>query len=107
MNVSCQRFELSLFFMYRPAVLTPGQIRAARGLLGWNQAKLAELSRISISALKDIERETRDPRASTLRAIEEAFNRAGITFLEPNPGKGRGLRWQAGAEEAQRQERPE
>ena len=98
---------MSFDFVYCPTVLTPGLIRAARGLLGWNQAKLAEESEVSISAIKDIERETRDPRRSTLLAIEAAFGRMGIIFFEPNEAAGRGLRWRAGAEEANRQEKPE
>lgn len=75
-----------------PKVITSDQIRAARGLLGWSQPTLAKAAGISISVIKDIEREARTVRTATLLAIEAAFGRAGIVFLDPNGG-GRGVRF--------------
>jgi transcriptional regulator with XRE-family HTH domain len=77
-------------------MITPGQIRAARGLLGWTQAQLAKEAGLSEVAVKNLERGRSDPRASTLAAIQEAFSRAGVVFLDPgdtrNGGPGVRLR---------------
>jgi transcriptional regulator with XRE-family HTH domain len=64
-------------------MITRGQIRAARGLLGWTQAQLARAAGLSEVAIKNLERGRTDPRASTLTAIQEAFDRAGVVFLDP------------------------
>jgi transcriptional regulator with XRE-family HTH domain len=68
---------------YRLRMIRPGQIRAARGLLGWTQAQLARAAGLSEVAVKNLERGRTDPRASTLTAIQEAFDRAGVVFLDP------------------------
>jgi transcriptional regulator with XRE-family HTH domain len=64
-------------------MITPGQIRAARGLLNWTQAQLARAVGLSQVAVKNLERGRTDPRASTLTAIQEAFDRADVVFLDP------------------------
>ena len=64
-------------------MIIPGQIRAARGLLNWTQAQLANAAGLSQVAVKNLERGRTDPRASTLTAIQEAFDRAGVVFLDP------------------------
>jgi transcriptional regulator with XRE-family HTH domain len=64
-------------------MITRGQIRAARGLLGWTQSQLAKVAGLSEVAIKNLERGRTDPRASTLTAIQEAFDRAGVVFLDP------------------------
>jgi transcriptional regulator with XRE-family HTH domain len=63
-------------------MITPGQIRAARGLLNWTQAQLARAAGLSQVAVKNLERGRTDPRASTLTAIQEAFDRADVVFLD-------------------------
>ena len=68
---------------YRTRMITPGQIRAARGLIDWTQAQLARAAGVSEVAVKNLERGRTDPRASTLTAIQEAFDRAGVVFLDP------------------------
>lgn len=68
--------------LYPPAMITPGQIRAARALLGWKQTDLASASGVSEISIKNIERGATDPRASTLRAIQAAFEAGGVIFLE-------------------------
>jgi len=47
-------------------MITPGQIRAARGFLNWTQAQLAKAAGLSEVAVKNLERGRTDPRASTL-----------------------------------------
>ena len=64
-------------------MITPGQIRAARGFLNWTQAQLAKAAGLSEVAVKNLERGRTDPRASTLVAIQEAFDHAGVVFLDP------------------------
>jgi transcriptional regulator with XRE-family HTH domain len=75
-------------------VITGQQIRAARALVGWTQVQLAGACGISEISIKNIERGATDPRGSTLRAIQKAFDKAGVVFLEPGdvrPG-GAGVR---------------
>lgn len=68
---------------YPAAMITPGQIRAARALIGWKQSDLASASGVSEISIKNIERGATDARASTLSAIQEAFRTAGVVFLDP------------------------
>jgi predicted transcriptional regulator len=68
---------------YQTVMITPAQIRAARALLDWKQTDLAERSGVSEMAIKKIERGVTDPRASTLTAIQAAFEDAGVVMLEP------------------------
>ena len=76
-------------------MITPAQIRAARALLKWRQADLAEASGVSEIAIKNIERENADPKATTLTAIQNAFHKAGVIFLDPNDVRdgGHGVRF--------------
>ena len=67
---------------YRAAMITPPQIRAARALIGWKQSDLARASGISEISIKNIERGATDPRSSTLDAIQRAFTKANVVFLD-------------------------
>ena len=58
------------------------QIRAARGLLNWNQTKLANEANVSLSSVKSLEG-GRNVRMSVLIAVEQALISAGILFLDP------------------------
>ena len=62
-------------------MISSAQIRAARGLLKWTQATLAHRAAISIVTLNMIESDRVDPRASTLRSIEAALEKAGVDFI--------------------------
>jgi transcriptional regulator with XRE-family HTH domain len=79
---------------YAPAMLTAGQIRAARAMLDWKQSELARAAGVAEVTIKKIERGGIDPRASTLDALQRAFEKAGIVFLEPGDTRdgGEGLR---------------
>lgn len=79
---------------YRVRMITPGQIRAARGFLGWTQVQLARAAGLSEVAVKRLERGRTDPRASTLLAIQQAFEHAGVIFLDQGDTRngGSGLR---------------
>jgi transcriptional regulator with XRE-family HTH domain len=61
------------------------QIRAARGLLGWSQIKLAEVSGVAISTVKRMEASDILVRATTsnIWKIQKALESAGVIFIEP------------------------
>jgi len=72
-------------------VLSASQIRAARALLGWSGADLAEKSGIGITTLRRYEVQEGIPAANTtvLLSIKACFEEAGIEFIgDPlkNPG---------------------
>lgn len=75
--------------------ITPGQCRAARGLLNISQRELAEAAEVSLSAIQDFETETRQPRPATLKAIQEAIETAGVELIPLNGG-GEGVRRKTG-----------
>lgn len=68
---------------YPATMITPAQIRAARALIGWKQSDLATASGVSEISIKNIERGATDPRSSTLAALQDAFTKAGVVFLDP------------------------
>lgn len=72
-------------------MITVKQIRAARMLLAWKQADLANAAKVSLATLNNIERQVTDPRMSTLTAIKQALEAAGVEFLSENGG-GAGVR---------------
>jgi predicted transcriptional regulator len=63
-------------------MITRAQIRAARALIGWTQADLAQASGVSEVAIKNLERGVTDPRVSTISNIRAAFDEAGVIFLD-------------------------
>jgi predicted transcriptional regulator len=78
-------------------MLQTAQIRAARALLGWNQAELAKTAGVSIATIRRIEAQ-KGPvggYVSTLVRIQTAFEQAGIRFLDSDVGGGIGVRFVA------------
>ncbi len=73
--------------------MTSEQIRAARMLLRWEQKELAEKSGVSLPSIKRLETIPGEMkgRDSTLIAIREALEAAGVVFVDPN-GLGAGVR---------------
>jgi transcriptional regulator with XRE-family HTH domain len=61
-------------------MITLPQIRAARALLGWTQAELAEASGISIPAIARLEQGIGNPRADTVQSVQNAFETNGVEF---------------------------
>jgi transcriptional regulator with XRE-family HTH domain len=61
--------------------MTPSLIRAARGLLGWQQHELAKAACLSLSAVNNFERELGHTRKVTVMAMVAALEEAGIEFL--------------------------
>ena len=72
-------------------MVTREQCRAARGLLGWSQAVLAEAALIGIVTVRQFETGAHEPRRLTLHAIRKAFEAAGVEFIDENGG-GPGVR---------------
>ena len=70
------------FSMLCSNMITPEQIRAARALLNWSQADLANACEVASQSIKNIERGVTDPRLSTAMAIKSSLEKAGVQFLE-------------------------
>ncbi len=67
--------------------LSPPQCRAARALLGWSQAVLAEKAAVAKQTLADFERGARQPYPRTLADIRAALEAAGVEFTNgDSPG---------------------
>ena len=69
------------------------QIKAARGLISWDQKDLSAASGISLPAIKRLEQMTGPLAAQsrTVDAIVAAFEKAGVEFIAENGG-GPGVR---------------
>lgn len=66
-------------------MITSRQIRAARGLLGWDAVVLAQKAGLTKEAISRIESDKVRPHERTLVKILRAFNEAGVEFT-PNTG---------------------
>jgi len=71
-------------------ILTPALCRAARGLLDWSQADLAEQAEISRSTIKDFETGAHDLHRSTEAQVLRALAAGGVVLAEVE-GRGTGL----------------
>ncbi|UVF22847.1 helix-turn-helix domain-containing protein (plasmid) [Microvirga terrae] len=78
----------------QPIRLTPRLCRAARALLGWQQADLSEASGIPKPTVSAFETKDESARMSTMnnKAAIEAFEKAGLEFI-PENGGGAGMRF--------------
>ena len=72
--------------------ITPEQCRAGRQLLNWKAQNLADASGVSLRAISDFETGQRELRQANMQAVIEAFDEAGIEFLQEARGKGEGVR---------------
>ena len=73
------------------SMVTAAQCRAARGLLDWSQQDLADRAGLGIVTIRQIEADITEPRRATLTVLKQAFERAGIEFIDENGG-GPGVR---------------
>ena len=75
------------------SVLTSEQLRAARGLLRWEQKDLAAASGVSVPTIKRLEGGDGPLRAyaSTVDALTRALESAGVELI-PENGRGPGVR---------------
>jgi transcriptional regulator with XRE-family HTH domain len=77
-------------------LITSGQIKAARALLGLTATKLAELSKVGFTTIIRLESFDGVPAGNvkTLDAVQSALEKAGIEFIG-TPESGAGVRWRA------------
>lgn len=75
-------------------MITSGQIKAARALLGMTAAKLAEVSGVAYTTIVRIESAEGVPAGNikTLNQVRGALEAAGIEFIG-TPESGAGVRW--------------
>jgi transcriptional regulator with XRE-family HTH domain len=64
----------------RDVNISAGQLRAARGLLGWSQSDLAAASKVGRATIADFEAGKRDPYTRTLDELRAALEAAGVEF---------------------------
>jgi transcriptional regulator with XRE-family HTH domain len=67
------------------------QCRAARGLLDWSQADLADRARVGIVTVRQFEAGAHAPRRATIEVIKRACEAAGVEFIDETaaaPGVG-------------------
>ena len=75
-------------------MITSGQIKAARALIGWTARDLAANADIGFSTLIRLESVEGVPSSNirTLEAIKKAFEEVGIEFIGSSES-GAGVRW--------------
>ncbi|WP_127077120.1 helix-turn-helix domain-containing protein [Rhodomicrobium lacus] len=62
--------------------ISPAQCRAARGLLDWTQGELARRVGVALRTVQDFENSRRTPLAIVRSSIRQAFEQAGIEFID-------------------------
>jgi transcriptional regulator with XRE-family HTH domain len=75
--------------------ITPSQIRAGRALLGWSQEQLAKAANLSLSTVRDYEKERRGGEIGALSAIRGALENEGVDFTASEGDFGPGVRRRA------------
>jgi transcriptional regulator with XRE-family HTH domain len=78
-------------------VITSGQIKAARALIGMTATRLAELSGVAYTTVVRMESSDGIPsgQVKTLDAVQKVLEEAGIEFIG-SPEDGAGVRWRPG-----------
>ena len=76
-------------------MITSGQIKAARALIGMTAARLAELSGVAYTTVVRMESSDGIPsgQVKTLDSVQKVLEEAGIEFIG-SPDDGAGVRWQ-------------
>ena len=77
-------------------MITSGQIKAARALLGLTVAELAKTAGIGFTTMVRLESAEGVPAGNvkTLTSVKNAIEKAGIEFIG-NPDDGAGVRWKS------------
>jgi transcriptional regulator with XRE-family HTH domain len=79
-------------------MIEAAQVRAARALIGWSQAKLAEAAGVPLSVVERFETGPPDPIADeAVDKMRSALEAAGVAFI-PKNGGGAGVRLRKGRE---------
>ena len=81
-------------------MITPGQMKAARALLGWDQHQLAEAAGVSLPTIQRMESSEGNVRGNvdTLVKVIDAMDRVGIELINEGGSSlqgGRGVRLKA------------
>ncbi len=66
----------------RQTILTPPLCRAARGLLDWTQADLADHAAVSRSTIRDYEGRHHEIHRATEAQLRLAFEGGGVKFVD-------------------------
>jgi transcriptional regulator with XRE-family HTH domain len=69
--------------------MTPTQCRAARALLNWAQAQLADVSTVSEATIRNFESGRITSQCPEVGVVERAFEAAGVIFVEGQSTKSR------------------
>ncbi len=74
-------------------MVNAAQMRAARGLVGWSQTRLAEASGLALSTIKRMEGDRGPLRSSAenVLKVQHALEDAGVVFIDEND-EGPGVR---------------
>lgn len=77
-------------------MITSGQIKAARALVGMTSTKLAELSGVAYTTVVRMESSDGIPsgQVKTLDAVQKVLEEAGVEFIGA-PEDGAGVRWKS------------
>ncbi|WP_319519902.1 helix-turn-helix transcriptional regulator [uncultured Martelella sp.] len=75
-------------------MILPIQCKMARAAVGWGVRDLAKQASVSVDTVSRFER-GEDLLPRTIEALQSAFERAGVIFVEAN-GEGPGVRLQKG-----------
>ena len=77
-----------------PSMVNAAQMRAARGLVGWSQTRLAKASGLALSTIKRMEGERGPMRSSAENVVkvQQALEDAGVIFTDRNEDGGPGVR---------------
>lgn len=94
--------DIDVFCIYIEAMITAGQIRAARALLDIDQRSLAELAGLSLPTIQRMEASEGNVRGNidSLTKLVEALEREGIMLIgegASSDGGGRGVRLREGS----------
>ena len=65
--------------------LSADELRAARSLLNWSRVRLGAKANLSEMTISDFENGVRKPRPHNIAAMRQAFEDAGIVFVEGTP----------------------
>jgi transcriptional regulator with XRE-family HTH domain len=78
-------------------MIEAAQVRAARALIGWSRAELADAAGVSLSIVDRFETGQPDISADAVAKVRAALESAGVAFI-PKNGGGAGVRLRKGGE---------
>ncbi len=78
-------------------MIEAAQARAARALIGWSQAELADAAGVSLLIVDQFETGQPDIPADAVARMRTALESAGVVFI-PKNGGGAGVRFRTGRE---------